>query len=386
MFLHILPGIKHGYTFFDFIAKSFDIREHTFVFIEHNKEYKEFAALPESKSSLYQKYLKSRIFEIQGNYSIISKSEILQPKKLNSFAKIFLHGIYDFSLINYLIWKHQDIDFSRVYYVPLGPSAVEALIYNTGNSKSSMNFQCHNFVNKIENIVGTSALYHYFYTIRSKATKNLAKPKLHYCIYPSNVFETLESLKLKAVPKSKAFIMVGHTAARICGHEEVFRFLSHNLEGKYKIFSPLSYNDENYKNEIISIGDMLLDKKFKPITNFLDHDVYETLLVNLDAAIFNQNRHIGMANLIFCLGLGKKVYIRDDYPGWQELVNDFELKLYSTNKLLMSEHKINTEELVDIPNSVMQYNIEKINNLFSRTAILQQWSNLFAKNDSILLF
>ena len=377
MFIHILPGIKHGYTFFDFIAKSFDIKEHIFVFLEHDQEYKKFSALPENKSNIYYNHLNLSVFEVQGNFRSIANSEILKPNNLNGFSRIFLHGIYDFSLINYLIRKHEEIDFSRVYYVPLGPSAIEALVYNTGNSQSSIHFQCNNFVNKIKNIVSTPALHHYFHKTRAKKTKNLDKPKLHYCIYPSNIFEPLDSLKLRIVPKSKAFIMVGHTAARICGHEEVFKFLSHNLEGNYKIFSPLSYNDESYKNEIVSTGNILLDRKFKPITKFLNQDVYETLLVNLDAAIFNQNRHIGMANLISCLGLGKKVYIRHDYPGWQALVDGFGLQLYSTNKLLMSNHKINIKELVYIPDSVMQHNIKIINNSFSRTAILKQWSNLF---------
>lgn len=116
-------------------------------------------------------------------------------------------------------------------------------------------------------------------------------------------------------------IIVGNSATSSNGHEEVFKWIYKYNSENIKIFVPLSYGDENYGKKIIEIGKKMYGEKFVPMTEFMKKDDYKRFLCSMDIGIFNNNRQQAMGNISMMLGLGKKVYIRDDTNVWERYKN-----------------------------------------------------------------
>lgn len=136
--------------------------------------------------------------------------------------------------------------------------------------------------------------------------------------YPSNIFKEI------TVPEPDTIegltILVGNSANPTNNHEEALRkiFKSRKPGEKLTIYCPLSYGGpEHYVEEIRSLGKELFGDDFVPLTEFMKKDEYLELLSGTDIVVFNHRRQQGMGNLITLLGLGKKVYIRNETTPWE---------------------------------------------------------------------
>lgn len=127
---------------------------------------------------------------------------------------------------------------------------------------------------------------------------------------------------------------------------------------------PLSYGNKKHAQAAIQQGQQWFGDKFKPLTEFMPFDKYLSLLGTIDIAIFNHKRQQAMGNTITLLGLGKTVYIRNDVSQWQ---------FFKDKAMVVGDiQKLSNLDMLDIENTV-----ENVKEYFSKTKLIQQWSELF---------
>lgn len=141
-----------------------------------------------------------------------------------------------------------------------------------------------------------------------------AKGKYYYSfMYPSNLYKEYYLKKVEKDP-GKTYIQVGNSACETNEHVEVFEKLLKYKGENIEIICPLSYSGkEEYIKQVVETGYKTFGKeKFTPIVDFMIFDQYLELLAKVDIAIFNHKRQRGLGNITTLLGLGKKVYIREE--------------------------------------------------------------------------
>ena len=141
-----------------------------------------------------------------------------------------------------------------------------------------------------------------------------SKAAFHHCImYPSNVYYDIDFSRNFNETKYTR-VLVGNSASLTNNHLEIFDKLKKH--DNIVVFTPLSYGDLDYREKVISEGRKIFKERFMPITDFMTSDKYNKFLFSMDIAIFNHKRQEAMGNTITLLGMGKKVFIRDDITTW----------------------------------------------------------------------
>lgn len=123
--------------------------------------------------------------------------------------------------------------------------------------------------------------------------------------------------------KETVKIIVGNSATETNCHIEVFELLKKFSQEKIEVFVPLSYGDiGKYQDNVLQKGNELLGSAFHPIMDFMEKEKYTELLAAMDIAVFNNNRQQAMGNINMLLGLGVKVFLRDDTTMWKRFLDD----------------------------------------------------------------
>lgn len=123
--------------------------------------------------------------------------------------------------------------------------------------------------------------------------------------------------------KDTVKILVGNSATETNAHIEVFKMLKNFPRDRIKVFVPLSYGDKGtYLNFVITKGKELLGSAFYPILDYMEKEEYIKLLSTMDIAVFNNNRQQAMGNISLLLGLGAKVFLRDDTTMWKRFSDE----------------------------------------------------------------
>ena len=188
-----------------------------------------------------------------------------------------------------------------------------------------------------------------------------AKAEMHNCfMYPSNLFKEIP--KLDKVNRDCAInIMIGNSADPTNNHIEILEKLRKFKSQDISIYAPLSYADDTHAKLVTKKGIEIFGDKFIPLTEFMDTDKYVEFLNNIDIAIFAHNRQQGMGNTISLLGMGKKVYMKNDITPWT-LFGEIGVKVFDFNSI----------DLVPINSEVMNENIKIIKSYFSKENYLNQ--------------
>ena len=191
-----------------------------------------------------------------------------------------------------------------------------------------------------------------------------AQGDYHECLmYPSNLHKDY------AMPPKKSDvinIMVGNSADPSNNHLQAFEKLLPFKNQNVMIYCPLSYGPAEYANRIVEYGKDLFGNRFIPLLEFMAFEKYLELLGQIDVAVFAHDRQQAMGNTISLLGLGKKVFIRDNVTPWK-MFEELGVKVYNFSKF----------DLEDIEEN------EKINNklfvkkYFSEASLISQWKSIF---------
>ena len=191
-----------------------------------------------------------------------------------------------------------------------------------------------------------------------------AKGECYECfMYPSNLYKEYD---IKPKEHDAINIQLGNSADPSNNHIDILKQLVKYKDENIQLFIPLSYGNEEYAKEVIAYGKELFGDKFIPLTEFMPFEKYLEFLGKIDIAIFAHKRQQAMGNIITLLGLGKKVYIRNDITPW-ELFKDINVKVFN-----IQDFKI---DLID--EQIKKANQQKIREYFSKENYLNQLKNLF---------
>lgn len=184
-----------------------------------------------------------------------------------------------------------------------------------------------------------------------------------FYVYPSNLYKEYD---IKPKEHSTINIQLGNSADPTNNHLDVLNKLVKYKDENIKIFTPLSYGDQEYAKDVIAKGKELFGDKFVALTDFMPFEKYLEFLGSIDIAIFAHKRQQAMGNTITLLRLGKKVYMRSDITPWQ-LFNDIDVKVFDVDNIGIDTMDEQTK----------MKNIRKVKEYFSQENYLKQLQNLF---------
>lgn len=280
--------------FVEFINQHFDPQDHVFLM-----------ATP----SGYEMPGVSNVLNLS-QYSKI-RSYWQQIAWINKSEKVVLHGLFDPRLIVLLVFLPWVL--KKCYWVIWGGDLYEYQLEAKDWKWRVRNFFKKIFVSKlghfITHIKGDYDLARQWYGARGQ---------WHDCfMYPSNLFKDYQ---FTPKPHDGINILLGNSATPSNNHLNAMEKLRNFANQNIRIYCPLSYGDAAYADEVARAGKDVFGDKFIALREFLPFERYLELLSNIDIAIFNHNRQQGLGNVTTLLGLGKKVYIRDDISSWDALV------------------------------------------------------------------
>ncbi|ROQ22538.1 TDP-N-acetylfucosamine:lipid II N-acetylfucosaminyltransferase [Gallaecimonas pentaromativorans] len=343
MILHIAPSEKFIPSFIELVDKEFDIGKHHFWLSGNHDDYKH-----RSREQVY--LAKSSVLgKLKGLLNLLIKS--------NAADKIILHGIFDTSVLVFLFCNPRF--YKKCYWVIWGG---DLYAYNYRNSSLKWYVKeifRKRVIKKIGNLVtyieGDAELAKKWYG---------AEGHIHQCLmYESNVYHEFH---IKEKKEKSINIQVGNSADPANNHFEVFDDIIKFRSANVKIFVPLSYGDKKYADMVIKKGYELFGENFFPLTTFMSFQDYIQFLGDIDIAIFSHRRQQAMGNTISLLGLGKKVFIRDDVPQYKLFI-DMGVSVSSVKNL----------EIVPLAIDVREKNKLIIASFFSRDKLVSQWKEIF---------
>lgn len=343
--LHVMHAEKFIEPFIEFVEDNFDDfgSRHSFFVWGDNKKFN-IKSRPNVKNSNDRRIEKVKyLFALM---SAMQKSE-----------KVIVHGLF--------VWWHLIIlslvpwHLKKCYWVIWGGD-----LYTYKLSKRSLGWLkkevFRRFVIKrighfITHIEGDYKLAQQWYG---------SKGEWHECfMYPSNLYQEAPT---QSLPHKGANILLGNSADPTNNHLEVLDKLKCHAGENIKIYCPLSYGDQSYAQKISDCGASLFGEKFIALRDFIPFEKYIELLGKIDIAIFNHNRQQGMGNITTLLGMGKKVFIREDVTPYK-MFEKIGIRVYPINKLDLN--------LIDV--DVALANSLAVMDYFSIDRLKEQWEVIY---------
>lgn len=328
--VHIMRSEKFMPPFLDFIDEHLDVSKHTFIFIG-KKKYE------------YGLSIDHPVLWVSKDKDIFRLID-----KMNQAKKIIIHGLLSKRFITMLFL--QPWLYKKCYWILWGGDFY---------SPEKQGWMKKRVMQRIRHIIcaikgdyelvkkwyGTTAIHHY-------------GP-----MYTTNLYKEYE---IKEKNHNTVNILVGNSAYPTSNHFEIFEKLEKFKNNDVKIFVPLSYGDSKHAKKVIQIGKEKFGDKFVALTDFMPFEQYLDFLAEIDIAVFNHNRQQAMGNTITLLGLGKKVYIRNDVTPWK-MFQEKNIKVYDVNAL----------DLTLIDNETKIHNRKRVKEIFSEENLIKRLKKLF---------
>jgi hypothetical protein len=332
----------------DFVAEHFDANEHYYVYLFDDNVVK--YPIPESDNVLdiCNKY--------PGRKNFFKLSRVLTPL-MEKAEKVILHGLFSDDLVNYLYWHQRFLP--KCYWIMWGGD-----LYGYMNPQRSWRntFRIHRRYRVVEKMGHLVTYIRGDYELARKVYG--ATGAYRECfMYPSNLYQSYD---IPEVPHDTVNILVGNSADPSNNHFEIFEKLLPYKDEDIRLVVPLSYSSRTHAEKVIEKGRMLFGEKFEPLTEYMDFDAYLKLLGEIDIAVFAHKRQQAMGNMITLLGLGKKVYIRDDITPWG-LFGALEINIFNVNYV----------NCVLLDKKSKECNRKRIKEYFSKENYLKQLKNIF---------
>jgi hypothetical protein len=308
--IHIISADKFTPPYIEFINNYFELKEHFFI--------------------IYGEFTKK--FDLPENAFMLKRdisSGIKLEKLLHSSDKIIIHGLFVSERFLVLLIIHYYL-LKKCYWVIWG-----ADLYFHITKKDSYKLKIREYLLKsiIPKFTGIITHIKGDYELSQKWYG--AKGRYYYCfMYLSNVFlpEYLERKEIVKESKKQVIIQVGNSADPTNNHIEIFNKLENLKNEDIKIICPLSYGSRKYAEEVVLAGKSIFGNKFQPLLDFMEYKDYLKILQSIDVAIFNHKRQQAVGNITTLLGLGKKVFIREDITTWN-FAKELKLRVYSIQSI-----------------------------------------------------
>ncbi len=347
MILHLTRKEKFTKPFIEFTRKHFDIKEHFFLLVggQQNKEF----AIEEDKQIKVIKN-KNDFIKYVINFNI----------KMYKADKIIIHG-FSQPYCYYYLFSNPWL-LKKTYWVIWGADLYgyleKKISYKEKILEFMKSFCIKRFKGFITEVEGDYKLAKKYY---------LAQGKYYDCFaYPSNLYKDIDIL-INKKNINKIYIQVGNSASEENNHKEILdklvRFKDENIE----IICPLSYGNSDYGKEIETYGKHLFGDKFIALTEFLIFSEYLDILAKIDIAFFNHNRQQAVGNIWTLIGLGKKIYIKNNITTWDTITKKG-VKVFNIEDEII---------LTKLDDNVKKENITLVKKYFSLLKLVEEWKVVF---------
>lgn len=361
MILHLIPDS----VFTDFVINKFnhlDANNHKFLILSNTEKLI---------------YTKSENVDIINEKSLLTK-DFLQY--LKSFSYIVVHSMFSRYVKKMIIKSENDLKF---VWIGWGGDYYETIpkLKKTLHEKRTLELMSHKssvklaikkaikFLIPYYNI-STSDIYNrvdYFAPViydEYDLLENILKPA-HSKYIPFS-YGQLENDLLNGIEDSEIQgdnILVGNSASYTNNHLDVLELLSnYDLKDK-KVIVPLSYGDDRYAKEIISLGHKLLPNNFMPQIKFMKKNEYHQLISSCSICIMNHKRQQSVGNIISLLYLGSKLFLNKENIIFHFLKKEgaiiFSIEELSTESI---STRLTTEEIEINRNVLRKHWSEKVVN------------------------
>lgn len=285
------------------------------------------------------------------------KRIFIYGKHLNRAEKIVLHGLFDRGIV--LMLFMQPWLLKKCYWVMWGGD----LYHYQNRSRGFLSNQFEKIRAAVIKEIGHLVTYvKGDYELAQKWYE--AKGEYREClIYPSNLYK-----EYAVQPKigDAVNILVGNSADPSNNHLEAFEKLLPFKGENVMIYCPLSYGPADYAERITKLGKEMFGDKFIPLLEFMPFEKYLELLGQIDIAVFAHKRQQAMGNTITLLGLGKKVYMRNDVTPWA-MFDALGVRVFDVRKF----------DLLPLNDDERQNNQARIKSHFSEAALAKQLNDIF---------
>ncbi len=187
--------------------------------------------------------------------------------------------------------------------------------------------------------------------------------------HKSNLFTMLSNYKKK---DSVRRILIGNSATKTNRHIEVFNMLEYLNNSDVEIYCPLSYGEQEYKDEVVECGEALFGSMFKKLDQYMPLEEYFSFLASVDVGVFNNNRQQATANIEYLLTMGKKVYL-DPRTSMFMHYKKIGCKVYDINMLKQSSIK----DIFSFDNEYKVNNRKAILAFNSDENVIKQWTRIY---------
>jgi len=335
--------------FIAYIKEHMDFKEH--FFIVHGGVSTDIVRLPEEESNIL-------ILDdsYTGMNNFLKFNKIYKEYSFNA-EKIFLHAIFSDAKLLFLFLNQRLLP--KCYWVIWG---ADLYIYN--KSRNTLKDKLRHYMRqKVYSKIGHLVTY-------VKGDYELAQQwygargEYHECfMYPSNLYNEYD---VQEKMHDTINIQIGNSADPTNNHLDILGKLKKYRDENIKIFAPLSYGNMEYAQEIADKGKEIFGDKFVAMLDFMPLEKYFEFLGEIDIAIFAHKRQQAMGNTITLLGLGKKVYMRNDVTPFKTF-EDIDVKVFDVENIDI--------DLID--EITKEQNIKRIKEHFSKENYLKQLTNLF---------
>lgn len=181
-------------------------------------------------------------------------------------------------------------------------------------------------------------------------------------------FDQMKALK----PMNPYVIMVGHSALKEDHTLETLSQLAKYCNNQVEIIAPLSYGEEQYRQEVIVLGKKLFGKKFHPILKWIEPKEYQRLLQSVTVFVIGSDRQAGTFNMNLLLRLGCKVYARKDTSMWSFFAGECKCEMYDIFSISGTEF----DDFVSFNYEQKAHNYRMLKNRLNETSCLNSWKKV----------
>jgi len=281
-YLHIAEPNKFALPLCKFVNDNLKLNNHTFLFISDDFDQ--------------SKYSYNNVYSFLSRYrNYFFSNTILFYRLCKNSDIIYLHGVH-FSFL-FLLFPQFII---KVAWLIMGADLYSMISESKRSFPDIDRFLLKHVRRYVSHIEGDVIL-------ANKILKNDAS--YHYAtMYLSNTISTNNFFPRKLNDKVK--ILVGNSNSKNNNHKYIFEKLKPFENNIEYILCPLSYgNDKDYKSTVIQDGTQIFGEKFQYLDDFISIEKYNSILSDIDIAVFDHWRQEALGVTLSLLSLGKIVYI-----------------------------------------------------------------------------
>lgn len=161
----------------------------------------------------------------------------------------------------------------------------------------------------------------------------------------------------KVVPQKRNWIWLGNSSSPYNNHLDLLQKLSSCKDVYERLYVPLSYGDDKYRDLVVSKFQNELKEKFYPIVDFLDIEAYRQHIGSCAFVVMNHLRQQGIGNIAIAINSGAKLFIHPSSLLYGEL-RRLGFVIYSVDQIGTEIKAFETEE-----------------NIVHNRKVLQEWRN-----------